>query len=160
MTRIPGEDHSVFNARIDAALHVYGRAVPAPGLDSRVAARLTSAARQSFHSPAPESRRRPMISLVRRFSVGALAAAAACGIVIGTVHHSQQIALPQRAATPRSGGASTAGAAHIPTRAIPSSSSADPSAPRSRAVIAPDQARKGAKSPAIPARPDSGSPQQ
>ena len=105
---------TAYDARIDAALRVYGRAVPAPGLESRVAARISAGPRHAFRSTSFGFRSNPVLVLLRGFSIGALAAAAACAIVVGTVRHSQQIALPQAAAGPRSGGVSTAGSSSYP----------------------------------------------
>ena len=167
----PSTDNSstAYDARIDAALRVYGRAVPAPGLESRVAARISAAPRHSFRSTSFGFRSNPGLVLLRGFSIGALAAAAACAIVVGTVRHSQQIALPQAAAGPRSGGVSTAGAPHIPTHAVPQSATIDPQAPRtaphSRATVTRNAGNKPAgsavpRSPYPPDQPPSSAPQQ
>jgi hypothetical protein len=134
-------------ARIDAALSAYGRAVPAPGLESRVATRIAAAPRRSF-------RKRGGFGLLiwQRLSCGALAAAAGAAMVVGTVRHSRPAPLPQAARAAQSGGASAAGAVHIPTRAIPQSAALDPasprSAPRSRATVSRNPSRRNAGSAA------------
>ena len=167
----PSTDNSstVHDARIDAVLSVYGRAVPVPGLESRVAARISTAPRTSFRSMSFGFRSNPGLVLLRGFSIGALAAAAACAIVVGTVRHSQQIALPQAASRARSGGVSTAGAPHIPTHAVPQSATIDPQAPRpaphSRATVTRNAGNKPAgsavpRSPYPPDQPSSSAPQQ
>jgi hypothetical protein len=147
------------DARIDDALRVYGRAVPAPGLESRVAARLRSAPRQSYRLASAGFARRHWLLLVRGASIGALAAAAACAVVVGTVRHSQQFAVPQAAGVPRSGGVSAAGATHLPTQAAAQSATIDPlaprSAPRSRATLSHAATGSGANKPAGSAAPRS-----
>ena len=147
---------TAYDARIDAALRVYGRAVPAPGLESRVAARISTAPQHSFRSASFGLRSNPGLALLRGFSIGALAAAAACAIVIGTVRHSQQIALPQASSGSRSGGVSTAGTPHIPTHAVPQSATIDPqalrTAPHSRATLSRNPGSKPAGS-AVPRSP-------
>lgn len=144
------DSSSVHDARIDAALRVYGRAIPAPGLDSRVAARISAMPRQSFRSGTAA------LLLFRRFSAGALAAVAAGAIVVATVRHSQHISLPQAARVPLSGGVSGAEGAHIPTHAVPQSATIDPEAPRtpphSRATISRGRGHKPAGS-AVPRSP-------
>jgi hypothetical protein len=157
---------SLHDARIDAALRFYGRAVPSPGLESRVAARISAAPHHSFRST---SSRFPGLMLLRGFSIGALAAAAAVAIVVGTVRHSHQISIPLAAGATRSGGINSAGAMHIPTRATPQSTTIDPGAPRTpahtRATISRNQASKptGAtvpRSPNLPDQPSSADPHQ
>jgi len=147
---------TVHDTRIDAALRVYGRAVPATGLESRVAARISAAPRHSFRSTSFGFRSNPWLILLRGFSIGALAVAAASAIVVGTVRHSQQIALPQAAAGKPSGGVSAAGGEHVPTHAIPQSATIDPQAPRtpphSRATVSRNQGSKSAGS-AVPRSP-------
>jgi hypothetical protein len=144
------DSSSVHDARIDAALRVYGRAIPAPGLDSRVAARISSMPRQSFRSATAT------LLFFRRFSAGTLAAAAAAAIVVATVRHSQHISLPQAARAPLSGGVGGAGGPHIPTHAVPQSATIDPEAPRtpphSRATISRGRGHKPAGS-AVPRSP-------
>jgi hypothetical protein len=138
---------TAYDARIDAALRVYGGAAPAPGLESRVAARISATPRQSYRaaSSAPTGAR--WMVLLRGFSVGALATAAACAIVVGTVRHSQQLAIPQAMGSSRSGGVSAASGTHVPTRAIQQSPTIDPQAPRSaphnRATVSGNAAKKG-----------------
>jgi hypothetical protein len=150
------DSSTAHDARIEAALRVYGRAVPAPGLESRVAARIAAQPRHSFRSASFASRGNPWLILLRGFSIGALAVAAACAIVIGTVRHSQQIVLPQTARGARSGSLNTAGATHVPTHAIPQSATIDPQAPRtaphSRATVSRNQGNKPAGS-AVPRSP-------
>jgi hypothetical protein len=161
-------DTRAHDAQIDAALRVYGRAVPAPGLESRVAARISATPRHSFRTKVFSFSGNPRLALLRGFTIGALAAAAACGIVVGTVRHSQQIAIPQ-AAAPRPGGVSTAGARHIPTHAVPQSATIDPQAPRtaphSRATVSRNTGSKPAgsavpRSPYPPDQSSSSAPQQ
>lgn len=152
------------DAQIDAALRVYGRAVPAPGLESRVAARIAAAPRHSFRTNVFGFNGGPRLILLRGFTIGALTAAAACAIVVGTVKHSQHIAIPQTAAAPRPGGVSTSEAPHIPTHAVPQSASIDPQAPRSaphtRATISRKPAAGTApRSPYPPDQPSSSAPQ-
>ncbi len=167
----PSNDNSstAHDARIDAALRVYGRAVPAPGLESRVAARISAAPRPSFRTNLFGFSGSPRLILLRGFTIGALAAAAACAIVVGTVRHSQQVALPQAARVSRSGGVSAAGASHIPTHVVPQSATIDPQAPRSaphsRATVSRNPGSKPAagavpRSPYPPDQPSSSAPQQ
>jgi hypothetical protein len=160
---------TAYDARIDAALRVYGRAVPAPGLESRVAARISAGPRHSSRTSIFNSVGSPRLILLRGFSIGVLAAAAACAIVVGTVRHSQHLTLPQAAAGTRSGGVSAADAPHVPTHAVPQSASIDPQAPRtaphSRATISRTQGSKPAagavpRSPYPPDQPASSAPQQ
>src|SRR5271170_919773 len=114
----PGKDtSSSYDARIDAALRVYGGAAPAPGLESRVAARIAATPRHSYRSASAFTGSRWMV-LLRGASVGALAAAAACAIVVGTVRHSQQTAIPQATGLSRSGGVSAASGTRVPTHAV------------------------------------------
>jgi hypothetical protein len=160
---------TAYDARIDAALRVYGRAVPRPGLESRVAARISARPPHSSSTSLFSFSASPRHILLRGFSIGALAAAAACAIVVGTVRHSQQTALPQAAAGSRSGGVSAAGTPHIPTHAIPQAASIDPQAPRtaphSRATVSRNPGSKPAagavpRSPYPPDQPVSSAPQQ
>jgi hypothetical protein len=160
-------DACAHDARIDAALRVYGRAVPARGLESRVAARISAAPRPSFGTNLFGFSGSPRFILLRGFTIGALAAAAACAIVVGTVRHSQRIALPQAARVSRSGGVSAAGAPHIPTHAVQQSATIDPQAPRSaphsRATVSRNPGSKpGAvpRSPYPPDQPSSSAPEQ
>jgi hypothetical protein len=144
------------DARIDAALRVYGRAVPTPGLESRVAARVAATPRQSYRSASSGFTGSRWMVLLRGVSVGALAAAAACAIVVGTVRHAQHSAIPQAARVSRSGGVSTAGDPHVPTHALPQSATIDPQSPRTahhtRATISPNEGSKPARS-AVPRSP-------
>ncbi len=148
---------TAYDARIDAALRVYGGAAPVPGLESRVAARIAATPRQSYRSAIPGSR---WMVLLRGFSVGALAAAAACGIVVGTVRHSQQLALPTAMRPSQPGGLTPATATHVPTHAISRSATIDPqsprSAPRTRASVSPNKGSKpaGSATPRSPYPPD------
>ncbi|HZD50765.1 MAG TPA: hypothetical protein VE178_18615, partial [Silvibacterium sp.] len=63
-------DVRIHDARIDAVLRAYSHAVPAPGLESRVAARISAISRQSLRSESA-----PGLVLVRRLSAAALAVA-------------------------------------------------------------------------------------
>lgn len=125
------------DVRIDAALNAYARAIPAPGLESRVAARVAVARRhptRSMHAA--------RVLILQRFSCGTLAAAAACGIVVASVQHSHRAALPPIIRFGDSGGVGAAGAVHVPTRRTPQTPSINPAAPRtpprSRAVVSPN----------------------
>jgi hypothetical protein len=109
-------------ARIDTVLHAYSRAVPAPGLESRVIAYLSALPREPF--------RATRFVVLQRLCMGALAAAVAAAIVGGTVEHSRHAALPQRARASQDSGMSTAGAIHVPTRAVPETPTLDPASPR------------------------------
>ena len=91
----PSTDNTTgHDARIDAALRVYGRAVPTPGLESRVAARIAATPHQSYRSASSWFAGSRWMVLLRGVSVGALAAAASAAIVVGTVRHSQQVPTP------------------------------------------------------------------
>ena len=117
---------SPHDSRIDAVLRAYSQAVPAPGLESRVAGRIAANSRQS-HQHQSTSR----FLLLRRLSAAALAAAAAAAIVIGTVQHSRHIALQQIVVRrSRAGAVSAAAAERVPARSIPQVPSIDPKAPR------------------------------
>src|SRR5271155_5439286 len=110
-----GNNSFPHDARIDAVLRAYSHAVPAPGLESRVAARIAAMSRPSL-----QSRGASRLLVLRRLSVAALAAAAAAAIVAGTVRHSQHTALPQTATrTSRPGGVSAAESEHAPAQPIP-----------------------------------------
>jgi len=164
MKNRPSNDTSstAYDTRIDPALRVYGRAVPAPGLEARVAARIAAAPPQSFRASSTVLTQTGWLIWVRGVSVGALGAAAACAIVVGTVRHSQQMAIPQAAGVSRSGGVSAAGAMHVPTHAVPQSPTIDPrtprSAPRSRATVSGSSGNKPAGS-AVPRSPYPPGPQ-
>jgi hypothetical protein len=158
---------SVHDARIDAALRLYGSATPAPDLESRVAARIAAAPHHPFQSKSfglagNSPTVQPWMNLLRGVSVGALAALAACAIVVGTVRHSQQAALPRAAVPVHSGGMSAAGGTHVPTHAIPQSPTIDPDAPRtvprSRATVSRKPEAPGSQSPSSP--PPSSTPHQ
>jgi hypothetical protein len=127
------------DAAIDAALRLYGGAVPGPGFEGRVAARLGDQPRHAFHSKSA-----PRLAILRGLSTAALAAAAACGMVIGTVRHSHHALPPQAARVPHVGGLNSAGASRLPTHATPQSPSLDPQAPRTaprhRATVSPGHA--------------------
>ena len=165
----PSTDNTTgHDARIDAALRVYGHAVPTPGLESRVAARIAATPRQSYRSASSGFAGSRWVVLLRGVSVGALAAAAAVAIVVGTVRHSQQVPLPQAARGTRSGGINTAGDPHVPTHAIPQSATIDPqaarTAPHTRATVSRNAGSKPAgsavpRSPYPPDQPQS-NPQQ
>jgi len=165
----PGTDTSSnYDARIDAALRVYGGAAPAPGLESRVAARIAATPRHSYRSASAFTGSRWMV-LLRGASVGALAAAAACAIVVGTVRHSQQTAIPQATGLSRSGGVSAASGTRVPTHAVQQSATIDPQAPRSephtRATVSRNAGNKPAgsavpRSPYPPGQQPSSDPQQ
>jgi hypothetical protein len=142
------------DARIDAALRVYSHAEPAPGLEGRVAAWISAMPRQSLRS-AGASR----LVVMWRFFAAALAVAAACAIVAGSVEHSHRAALPQAARVQHQGGVTTSGTAHVPTRSTPETPTIDPDAPRTpahgRATVSRDQGRRdgGAAVPASPYPP-------
>jgi hypothetical protein len=159
---------TAYDARIDAALRVYGGAAPARGLESRVAARIAATPRHSYRSASSAFTGSRWMVLLRGVSVGALTAGAACAIVVGTVRHSQQVAIPQATGASRSGGLSAASATHVATHAVPQSATIDPqsprSAPHSRATVSPNKESKpaGSATPRSPYRPDQSSttPQQ
>jgi hypothetical protein len=143
--------------RIDAALGVYSRSTPAPGLESRVATRIANARQESFRTRSAAHR-----LLWQRLSVGALATAGACAIVVGTVQHSHRD-LSRLATKPpvnASSGVSTAETQHIPTRATPASPQIDPQSPRrpahGRATVTRNQPRHpdGVAVPRSPYPPD------
>lgn len=131
------------DARIDAVLRAYAHAVPTAGLESRIAARLAAMPLQTHRFE-----RTSRLLLLRRLSAVALALAAACAIVAGTVRHSHHAVIPTAARTSRSGGLSTAGSAHVPIRAVPETPTIDPQAPRTpphgRATNSGSQTRRGA----------------
>ena len=163
MNRKPSADRapSRHDARIDAALARFAHATPPADLESRVVARLTrerqAGPRSQFFRSAPDLR----LLLLRRLSIGALAAAAAAAIAFGTVEHSRRTQPPVAARPVQSGGASNAGSLHTPTRATRQSVEINPEAPRNpphgRAVISPNQGRHatGAAVPRSPYPPDS-----
>jgi hypothetical protein len=167
MKTTPSNDtgSTAYDARIDAALRVYGGAAPVPGLESRVAARIAATPRRSYRS-GPARFTGSWLVLLRGVSVGALAAAAACAIVVGTVRHSQRIAIPQATGGSRSEGVSAAGATHVPTHAIPPSATIDPqsprSAPHSRGTVSGNAVKKPAGSalPRSPYPPDQQPPSE
>jgi hypothetical protein len=142
-----------YDGRIDAALRVYSHAEPAPGLEGRVVAWIS--ARQSLQ-PTSASR----LVVMWRFFAAALAVAAACAIVAGSVQHSHHAALPQAARVQRQGGVAGAGLAHVPTQPTPESPTIDPAAPRTpahgRATVSGDQGRHdgGAAQPSSPYSPN------
>jgi hypothetical protein len=142
------------DAIIDAALGVYGRAIPKPGLESRVTGRIAST-RQFYRSGSTFTNSRWRLFL-RGASVGALAAAAACAIVVGTVRHSQHMTIPQAAGVSPSGGVSAASGTRVPTHAIPQSATINPQSPRtaphSRATVSRNAWSKPAGS-AVPRSP-------
>jgi hypothetical protein len=125
--------HAAYDAMIDAALHFYGTASPAPGLESRVQARLAAAPRTELRSSFMlVSGSQGWLLRLRGISLGAMTAAAACAIVVGSVHHSQRpAAIPQAAVGSHSGGVSAAGAPHTPTGIVRQTPTLDPQAPRS-----------------------------
>ena len=149
--------------RIDAVLSEYARAVPSPGLESRVRTRIAAASHRSF-----ESSRAFRLVLARRLSMGALATATAGLMVVGTVRHSRRILPPNAARSMQSGGASPAGAIHIPTQAIKASGEVQPGnqrrPPHSRAALNNNQGRHsiGSATPRSPYPPEKQSegPQQ
>ena len=151
------------DARIDAALRLYGGAVPEPGLESRVASRLAAMPR---HTHQTSWLGLSWMVLLRNVSVGALAAAAACAIILGTVRHSQQLAIPQAKNGARSGGISVGNDVHVPTHAVPQSPTIDPAAPRtpprSRAVVSNNAGGKqsAGATPRSPYPPGKPSPPQ
>ena len=144
-----------YDARIDAALRVYSHAEPALGLEGRIVAWISAMPRQSLVS-ASASR----LVVIWRFFAAALAVAAACAIVIGSVQHSHRAALPQAARVQRQGGVTGAGLAHVPTKPTPESPTIDPTAPRTpahgRATVSRDQGRHdgGAAQPSSPDSPN------
>jgi len=147
---------SAYDASIDAALRIYGGAAPAPGLESRVAARIAATTRHGYRSATPVFTGSRWMVLLRGVSVGALASAGACAIVIGTVRHSQRIEVPQAAGVIRPGGIRAPGGTRVPTRALPQSATIDPQAPRSephsRATVSRNAGHKAAGS-AVPRSP-------
>jgi len=121
-------DASGHDARIDAALQVYAHAEPEPGLESRIAARL------SANRPGPRFRfslaEFTRLLVLRRLSVGALAGATAAVIVVGTVQHSHRTMPPQVVRAPQTGGVGVANRVHVPTHPMPQGATIDPAAPR------------------------------
>ena len=154
----PSNDTSstAHDARIDEALRLYGRAVPTEGLESRVAARIAATPRQAYRSVPSRFIGSRWLLMVRGVSVGALAAAAACAIVVGTVHHSQQLAIPTAMGPSRPGAVGAAGESHVPTYAVPQSATINPqsprTAPRHRATVSPHAGNKQTGS-AVPSSP-------
>jgi hypothetical protein len=144
---------SMHDARIDAALRVYSHADPKPGLEGRIAARISSMSRESVRSGSMS------LLVMWRFLAAALAVAAACAIVAGSIAHSHRAALPQAARVQHQGGATTSGTAHVPTQATPETPTIDPNAPRTpahgRATVTRDQGRHdgGAAVPPSPYAP-------
>jgi hypothetical protein len=158
---------TAYDARIDAALHRYGRALPEPGLESRVAARMAVLPRHSSPSGPVGSAARRWLMLLRGASVGALAAAAACAIVVGTLKHSQHLPIPQASVGTRSGSVGAATGSHIPTHTIPQTATLDPEsprpAPRSRSTVSRNPGNKAGAVPSSPYPPGqepSSKPQQ
>ncbi|AXC10901.1 hypothetical protein ACPOL_1555 [Acidisarcina polymorpha] len=95
--------------------------------------------------------------LLRRFSVGALATAAAALMVVGTLQHSERRLPPRLAVHPaQSGGSITSGSIHVPTRSMPDQATIDPATPRtpphSRATLSRTPSRHPAGS-AVPRSP-------
>lgn len=153
---------SAHDDRVDAALKHFAGATPAPGLESRVTARLAAAGRARSGSSYRSVRSGGNIGLLllRRLSIGAMAAAAAIVIVFGTVEHSRRI-YPVALRTPQTGGVSPANSVHYPTHPMPQSAEIHPgstrNAPHSRAVISPNHTRhaSGAAVPRSPYPPES-----
>jgi hypothetical protein len=145
------------NSTIDATLAIYAKAEPDPGFESRITSRISQS-----HREFARAQSRAHWLFWRRLSVGALAAATACGIVIGTVRHSRHALPPEvvRATPGSSTGASPATASHTPTHAIPVSPQIDPSSPRTpaheRAQISHNPTRhpNGVATPRSPYPPD------
>ena len=122
----PANNSFPHDARIDAVLGAYSHAVPAPGLESRVAARISATSR-----PVMRSQGASRLVLLRWLSAAALAVAAAVAIVVGIVQHSHNINLQQRATgISRPGGVSAADSKHTPAQPIPQTPTIDPQAPR------------------------------
>jgi hypothetical protein len=148
---------SPHDARIAAALDHFARATPPPGLESRVAARLSAAGRLESSRSAGSVR----LLLLRRLSVGAMAAAAVCAIVFGTVEHARRNPMPQMVRGPQTGGVDISPSVHIPTHPIPQSAEINPDAPRNpphgRAVLSRNHSRHaaGAAVPRSPYPPES-----
>jgi hypothetical protein len=142
---------------IDAALGIYARATPAPGLESRVATRIANSRRESFRVRSAAHR-----LLWQRITVGTFATAAACGIVVGTLQHSHRSAPPQivRHRTVSSGGATPAELQHFPAHGIPVTPQIDPRSPRTpahgRAMVPRNRAHHeaGVAVPRSPYPPD------
>lgn len=151
---ISNNSTSPLDSRIDSALNVYARSVPDPGMEARIAAHLAGSLR--FAAPTSHPFR---ALLFRRFSVGALAAAAACGIVIGSLEHARTLS-PPIATMPQTsgstGGIGAASSGHLPSRAVPAAPSIDPNhlrtPPRSRARLSRNAARHPNGS-AVPSSP-------
>jgi len=150
----PGSSSTRHDARIDAALRVYSRAQPAPGLEGRIVAQISAMPRQALTLGIA-----PRLVLMWRFFAAALVVAAACAIVAGSLRHAHRVTLPQAARVQRQGGVSAAGTAHIPTQSAPESPTIDPTAPRTpahgRSAISRDQGRHdgGASVPSSPYPP-------
>jgi hypothetical protein len=148
------------DGRIDSTLRAFARAVPRPGLESRVASRLAAAPRLSrlqrirlFASS--------RAAVFQRVTVGVLATAGACAIVVGTVRTSHHLALPQSAASRNVGSSNTAGKVLVPTHPVPQQAVIDPSSPRTpahgRARVSGNPGRRegGAAYPRSPYPPNS-----
>jgi len=148
---------SLNDVLIDATLALYAKVEPEPGLESRIADRIAQIQRESART-----RSATRLLIWKRLSVGALATAAACGIVVGTVQHSRHNLPPQvgRSTANSSNGAGIATAPHTPTRAIPVSPQIDPNSPRTpahgRAQISrnPNHHPNGVATPRSPYPPD------
>jgi len=161
----PDSSSSRHDARIDAALQVFSHAKPAPGLEARVAARLSAAPRPGsrFHFGSAQT---SWLVILQRVSVGGLTAAAASAIVVGTIQHSQRTMPPQALHRDKSGAFSTGNAVHVPTHAMPEGARIDPAAPRvaphGRASVSRNQAHRatGTAVPRSPYPPDEPPAQQ
>ena len=125
---------------IDQALRQLASAMPRPGIEDRITARL--AQEQSRIETMKASR--AGFFAIPRFAIGAAAGALACvAIVAGTVSHSHRIqpSLPGLSAQPASAGVGAAGAERPANRPIEPSPSGRPRSvrhlPGGRAVISP-----------------------
>lgn len=138
--------------QIDAALHRLGHAAPPHGLEERVLARLRQA------QPMPI----PWLPGLARMAFTAVAAAAACVVVIaGSISHSHRM-LPVAPGVQLPGGISSgigaASAAHVAPQPVPALPSGRPRSVRKehagRAVISPEvQKPAGVAVPRSPQQP-------
>ena len=143
-----------YDAEIDAALATLGKAEPLSGFESRLNARLAT-------SDVRAGGGKVRFFLLQRLGMGVLAAASACGIVIGSVEHSRRSAdLPPALRLHQGGGVGGANVTHIPTHVEHPDIVLKPGnvtrPARNRATVSPTHARhaNGAAVPKSPYPPD------
>ena len=142
---------------IDAALAILARVEPRPGIESRVSAAVAQAQLATQRAP---------FLWLRPAGIGVLVAGVACGIVIGTVEHSNRTApLPQAVHSSPAQGISAAQTTRVPTHATTSAHELKPGITthrvHSRAEIQPNSGRRpsGAAVPRSPYPPGTAQPQ-